>query len=213
MFDGVPFRSACGILGNGDRQGKGVCQLRLDLGFLGMTATTVAAPGIGQNEQLAGTAIAGRTFLVPPMSDGMSGEGGGIVGNADHQSPAIFQNIVNPIGNGDAVGIGAEVVIIDASRGRFPTTSRILEIPDEFAFFAVHANDGQMTALEAVAQLGEILELKVSVGTRIGRDLLVIDPQGITHVMKQAGDGIGGDGNAEFGRFLGDRAGRAARPA
>ena len=62
-----------------------------------------------------------------------------------------------------------------------------------------------MTALEAVAQLGEIFELQVAVGTRIGRDLLVIDPQGITHVMKQAGDGIGRDGNAEFGQFLGDR--------
>ena len=90
---------------------------------------------------------------MPPMGDGMSGKGGGIVGNADHQSAAIFQNIINSIGNGDADGIGAEVVIIDASRGRFPTTARIFEIPDEFAFFAVHADDGQMTALETVAQL------------------------------------------------------------
>ena len=48
-----------------------------------------------------------------------------------------------------------------------------------------------MTTLEAVAQVGEIFELQISVGTRIGRDLLVIDPQGIAHAMKQAGDGIG----------------------
>jgi hypothetical protein len=175
MLDGVPFRSACGIVGNGDRQGKGVRELGLDLGFPGMTAATVAATGIGQNEQLAGTAIAGRTFLVPPMSDGMSGEGRGIVGNADHQSPAIFQNIINPVGNGDAYGIGAEVVIIDATRGRFPTTARIFEIADEFAFLAVDADDGQMTALETVAQLGQIFELKIAVGTGTGGDLLVID--------------------------------------
>ena len=213
MLDRIPFGSAGGIVGNGDREGKGVSQLGLEFGFPGMTAATVAAAGIGQNEQLAGTTIAGRTFLVPPMGDGMSGKGGSIVGNADHQSPAIFQNIVNPIGNGNAEGIGAEVVIIDASRGRFPTTSRIFAIADEFAFFAVHADDGQMTALETVAQFGQIFELKIAVGTRIGRDLLVIDPQGIAHVMKQAGDGIGGEGNAEFGQFLGDRAGRAARPA
>ncbi|MGA3090646.1 MAG: hypothetical protein ABSD75_18745 [Terriglobales bacterium] len=140
----------------------------------------------------------------------MSGKGGGIVGNADHQSPAIFQNIVNPIGNGDADGIGAEVVIADAPRGRFPTTSRIFEIADEFAFLVVHADDGQMTALESVAQLGEIFELQVAVGTGIGRDLLVIDAQGIAQVMKQAGDGIGRDGNAEFGQLLGDRGGRPA---
>ena len=89
------------------------------------------------------------------------------MGDADDQSTAIFHNIVNPIGNGDADGIGAEVVIVDATRGRFPTTARIFEIPDEFAFFAVHADDGQMTALEAVAQLGEIFELKISVGAEV----------------------------------------------
>ena len=94
MLDGIPFGSTGGIVGNRHRQGKGVRQLGLELGFPGMTAATVAAAGIGQNEQLAGTAIAGGTFLVPPMSNGMSGKGGGIVGNADHQSPAIFQNIV-----------------------------------------------------------------------------------------------------------------------
>jgi hypothetical protein len=70
-----------------------------------------------------------------------------------------------------------------------------------------------MTALEAVAQFGEIFELKVAVGTRIGRDLLLIDPQGIAHVMEQAGDGIGRDGNVEFGQLLRDGGGRAARPA
>ena len=111
----------------------------LEFGFPGMTAATVAAAGVSKNEQLAGTTIAGRAFLVPPMGDGMSGKGRGIVGNADHQSAAIFQNIINSIGDGDPDGIGAKVVIIDATRGRFPTTSRIFEIADEFAFFAVIA--------------------------------------------------------------------------
>ena len=116
MLSRIPFRSASGVVSNGYGQGKGVGQLGLELGFPGTTAATVAAAGIGQNEQLAGTAIAGRTFLVPPMSNGMSGKGGGIVGNANHQSTAIFHYIVNPIGNGDPDGIGAEVVIIDAKR-------------------------------------------------------------------------------------------------
>ena len=70
-----------------------------------------------------------------------------------------------------------------------------------------------MTALEAVAQFGEIFELKVAVGTRIGRDLLLIDPQGIAHVLEQAGDGIGRDGNAELGQLPRDGGGRTARPA
>src|SRR6266849_5870211 len=213
MLDGIPFGSTGGIVGHGYSQAKGVGQLSLELGFPGVTAATDGAAGIGQNEQLAGTEVAGGTFLVPPMSDGMSGKGGGVVGNADHQSTAIFHNIVNPIGNGDSAGIGAEVVIIDATRGRFPTAARIFEIADEFAFFAGHADNGQMTALEAVAQLGEILELKVAVGTRTGRDLLLIDPQGIAHVMEQAGNGIGRYGNAKLGQLFRDSGGSAARPA
>ena len=150
---------------------------------------------------------------MPPMRDGMSGEGGSVMGDADHQSTAIFHNIVNPIRNGDSDGIGAEVTIIDATWDRFPTAARIFEIADEFAFFAVDADDGQMTALEAVAQLGKIFELKIPVGTRTGGNLLLIDPQGIAHVMEQASDGIGRDGNAEFGQLLRDGGGSTARPA
>jgi len=90
------------------------------------------------------------------------------MGDADHQSTAIFHNIVNPIRNGDPDGIGAEVVIVNTTRGRFPTADRIFEIADEFAFFAVHADNGQMTALKTVAQFGEIFELQIAVGTRTG---------------------------------------------
>jgi UDP-N-acetylmuramyl tripeptide synthase len=147
------------------------------------------------------------------MSDGMSGKGGSVMGNANDEGTAIFHNIVNPIRNGDPNGIGAEVVIIDATRGRFPTTARIFEIADELALLAVDADDGQMTALETVAQLGQIFELKISVGTGTGGDLLLIDPQRIAHVMEQAGDGIGGDGNAEFSQLIRDGGSSTARPA
>src|SRR5260370_35571190 len=147
------------------------------------------------------------------MRDGMSGEGGSVMGDADHQSTAIFHNIVNPIRNGDPDGIGAEVVIVNTTRGRFPTAARIFEIADEVAFFAVHADNGQMTALETVAQFGEIFELQIPVGTRTGGDLLLIDPQGIAHVMVQATAGMWRDGNSEFGQLLRDGGGSTARPA
>jgi hypothetical protein len=59
MLDGIPLGSAGGIVGYGYGQGKGIGQLRLQLRFPGVTTATVAAASIGQNEQLAGTAIAG----------------------------------------------------------------------------------------------------------------------------------------------------------
>ena len=120
MLDGIPFGSAGGIVGDGHSQGKGVGQLGLELGFPGMAAATVATAGHSQNEQLAGTGIASGTFLVPPRSDGMSGKGGSVMGNAHDEGTAIFDTIVNPIRNGDPNGIGAEVVIIDATGGQIP---------------------------------------------------------------------------------------------
>ena len=129
MLDGVPFGSAGGIVGDGYGQGKGVGQLGLEFGLPGMTAASVATAGIRQNEQLAGTGIASGTFLVPPMSDGMSGKGGSVMGNANDEGTPIIA-----IRNGDPNGIGAEVVIIDATRGRIPTTARSLKLPTSSRF-------------------------------------------------------------------------------
>src|SRR6201981_1439074 len=121
----------------------------------------------------------------------MSGKGGSVMGNADHQSSAIFRKIVNPIGDGHPDGIGTEVVIIDATRSGFPTLTGIFEIAYELAFFGIHTDDGQMTTLKAIAQLGQILELQIAFGTTTGGNLLLIDTQGIAQVMEQAGNGIG----------------------
>ena len=105
--------------------------------FPGVTAATITAAGIGKDKQLSGAATAGGAFLVPPISDGMSGKGGGVMRNADHQGAGIFHHIVNAIGDSDAAGIGTEVVIIDAAWSRFPTLTRVFEIADELTFFRI----------------------------------------------------------------------------
>lgn len=213
MLDGIPLGSAGRIMRHGYGQGEGVGQLPLNFCFPGVTAATVTAAGIGKDEQLARTAITGRAFLVPPMSDGMGGKGGGVMGSADHQSAAILHDIVNAIGDSDADGIGTEVVIIDGAWGQFPTLPGIFEIADELTFFGIHADDRQMTTLKAIAQLGQIFELEISLGTMTGRNLLLIDPLGIADVMQQTGDSIGRYRNTETGQLLGDGGGSAPRPA
>jgi len=50
-----------------------------------------------------------------------------IVGNPDHERPAIFPDIVNSVRNGDPDRIGAEVMIIDATGNQFPTPAGIFE--------------------------------------------------------------------------------------
>ena len=53
MLDGIPLRSASGIVSHGYGQGEGVGQLHLNFGFPGVTTATIAAAGISENEQLA----------------------------------------------------------------------------------------------------------------------------------------------------------------
>ena len=87
MLDGVPFGSPGWIVGYGDREGERVGQLRLEFGLPGVAAIAVAAAGIGQNENLARAGVAPGTFLEPPVGDGVSGEGGSVVGTPTTKVP------------------------------------------------------------------------------------------------------------------------------
>ena len=145
------------------------------------------------------------SFALPPVSDGMRGEGGSVVGDADDEGAAILVDIVNAIGDSDTNRVSAEIVIVDATRLAFPAAAGIPEVTHEFALFDVDADDRQMAALEALTQLGEIFELEVAVGAGVRGNLLVIDAERIAHLMEQTGDGV-----AEFGQFLGNRGGGAA---
>ena len=140
MFDGIPFGSASRIMSDRYGERKRIGQLGLDFGFPGMAAATVTAARVSQDEQLTGAGITLGTFLTPPVSDGMSSKGGSVVGNADYKSAAILMDIVNSVRNSDADGIGAEIVVIDATRLAFPATAGISEVAHQFAFFGINAD-------------------------------------------------------------------------
>lgn len=213
MFDRVPFGSAGRIVGHGNGQGVRVGQLGLKLRLPGITAMAVAAAGVGQDKNLARAGVATGTFLLPPMGDGMGGESGSVVRNTHHKGAVILGDVVDAIRNGDADGVGAEVVVKDTAGAAFPTAAGIPEVADQFTLFCVDADDGQMTALEAASQLGEIFELEISIRAVAGGDLLMIDAQRIAHLIEQPRDSIGTDGDTELAKFLGYSDSRAARPA
>ena len=52
VLDGIPFGSAGGVMGNGYCEPKAVAELGLQFGFPGAGTATVAAAGIGKDEQL-----------------------------------------------------------------------------------------------------------------------------------------------------------------
>ena len=89
----------------------------------------------------------------------------------------------------------------DAAGAAFPATAWVPEVTYQFALLSIDANDGQITALQAVARVGEVFELEVSMGAVAGGDLFVVHAQRIAHVVEQSCDGIVADpdgGRAEF---------------
>ena len=175
----------------------GIGQLGLELGFPSAATIAVTAAGIAPDEELAGAWITERSLLAPPMSDGVSGEGGCVMGDADHDGSSIGEQIIDAVRDGDARGIEAEVVIVDPAGRQIPARPGIFEIADQFPFFGIDANDGETAALKSVAQVAEIEELMVAIGTVVGGKVLVIDAQGIAHLMEEAGNGVGTDYDAE----------------
>jgi hypothetical protein len=87
------------------------------------------------------------------------------VRNTHDEGAAIFSDVVDAIGNGDADGVGAEIVVKNAAWTAFPAAACIPEITDQFALLGIDADDGQVTALKAAAQFGQVFELEVAVRT------------------------------------------------
>jgi hypothetical protein len=212
MFDGVPFGSSGGVVGDGKCQAVGVGELRLEFCFPSAATIAVTAAGITQDEELAGTWIAERSLLAPPMCDGVSGEGGCVMGDADHDGTSIGEQIIDAVRDGDARGIGAEVVIVNPAGRQIPARPGIFEMADQFPFLGIDANDGETAALKSVAKIAEVEELMVAIGTVVGGEVLVIDTQGIAHLVEETSDRVGTDYDAEVTQRHGDLGGSSPRP-
>ena len=135
------------------------------------------------------------------------------MGGADNHEAAIGAQVVDAVGDGDAVGLGAEVVVVDGLWRSFPCGALVLEVADQFALFGIDADDGQAALGELGVLLGDVLKLLVAVWAGACRDALVVDAQPVVEILEDAGDGPGTDLDVEGGEFCCDLLGGAAGPA
>ena len=142
VLDGVPFGSASRVVSNGERQTERIGQLRLEFSFPSAATIAIAAAGVAQNEELPRVWIAAQSLLAPPMCDGVGRKGRCVMRDAHHDRPSIGYQIIDSVRDGDAGGVGAEVVIVDQARRQIPTRAGILEVADQFALLGVDTNDG-----------------------------------------------------------------------
>jgi len=132
--------------------------------------------------------------------------------DANRDGASIGEEIIDSVRDGDTGGVRAKIVIVDQARGQIPAHSGILEIADQFALLGIHADDGVATTQEPVSKIAEIEELIIAIGTVVGRELLVIDPQGIAHPMEETGDGVGADDDTEIAQRHSNLLGSASGP-
>ncbi len=151
MFDGIPFGSARRIVGYRHGEIEGVGELLLEFGLPDMATTTIAATGVGEDEELASATVTERAFPFPPAGDGMSGEGGGIVRDSEKDGAAMGQQIVDAVRNGHTSGVRAEVVVVDQHRRAIPLGAGVLEVAHQLALLGIHADHRKTATLEAMA--------------------------------------------------------------
>ena len=210
----IPLRAACRIVGHGDREPVHIAETVLEGVLPRAGAVGVAAAAIGEQDELGGLGIAGSAFAAPPSSEVVDGEEGGVGGDADRDEAAVGERVVDAVGDGQAGGMGAEVVVVDRDRGRLPRDAGVAEASDQLFFLGVDAEDRGVEAGTVTAQAVDELELVVAFGGRGGREALVVHPQGVAQVAQQAGDGARGHRQVDdIGEVGGEVAGGATGPA
>ena len=103
-------------------------------------------------------------------------------------------------------------MIVDPARRQIPARTGIFEIADQFPFFGIDADDGETAALKSMAKIAEVEELMVAIGTVVGGEVLVIEAQGITHLVEETSDSVGTDYDAEVTQRHGNLGGGSPGP-
>jgi hypothetical protein len=126
---------------------------------------------------------------------------------------SVGEQVIDPIGDRDADGIGAEIVIIDAHRRAIPLDAMVLEVANQFSFFGIDTDNGKSLTLKAGTQRRDVSELLVAVRARVSGNGFAVHAQGKIHIVKQPRHGIGRDLDIELAQPFGDSGGRLVGPS
>ena len=83
----------------------------------GPRRAAVAAAAVGEDLQRLGVGIALAALGAPPLLDAVDGERRGVGARADEDGAGVRPRVVDAVGNGDAFGLGAKVVVLDEFGG------------------------------------------------------------------------------------------------
>ena len=121
-------------------QAEAVAELFLQLVLPEAGATAIAAPGIGQDQQVLGRAMQRLADRRPPTGDHVHRELGRIGRGTDIDGTLIVGDVIDTVGHCPALGIGWEVMHIDGGGFQTPGGAGILEIADQLLLLGVDAD-------------------------------------------------------------------------
>ena len=103
MFNRVPFGSAGRIMGDGDNQAKFIGQ-ELETHFPNPTSVAIGATTVSFNQQILLVRIEQLSYHQPPHPNGGDSKLWGIVRSPERDKALILADVINTVGNGDALG-------------------------------------------------------------------------------------------------------------
>ena len=134
------------------------------------------------------------------------------MGDSQKDRAAICEEVIDSVGDGNADGVRAEVMIIDEDGRATPSCSWIFEVADKFTLLRIYADDGMIPTLETGPQFGDVFELLIAVWAGVCGQHLVVDVERVAHLVKQAGNRIGRNENSQFGEQDSNLISRSATP-
>ena len=97
----------------------------------GARRATVAAAAVCEDLQGLGIGIVLAALRTPPFFNAVDGERRGVGGLADEDGAGVGARVVDAVGDGEAFGIGAVVVVIDEFGAAILLGAGIAERTDE----------------------------------------------------------------------------------
>ena len=135
VLDAVPFACAGRQVAYGDRHAEIVGKL-LPFEFPEADARAVAAAAVGGDQQALGVGVAFASHRTPPTADGVDGEGGRVMVDADADPTGVAGDVVDAVRR-RASEFGNDEVV-DANRSGAPF-GRPLRPPPSAAIRALHS--------------------------------------------------------------------------
>src|SRR5208282_2769459 len=188
MFHRIPLRCTGGIMGHRDRQAVLVGPALQGV-FPQTGTTTVAATGVGLNQQALGVGILPASPSMPPVTKGIHGKLRRVTVHPHMDVAVVLRHIVDSVGSGTELGVLREIVGVHLPGRSSPSTAVVLEVAHQLLFLGVHAENRVSPTLECFSLTSQVAKLPVSVGMRRASETLDVHSQRKTGLAQEASHG------------------------